>query len=172
MRDMQAFLFLAACLVVVVGATAFCVAAAHNLGRSCGRRPARRAWIVLGEACLAVAALLPSAAVLAMTSLVVRARLMTGDWPRLGPPRWIGVFEYVHEGFRAAELPVHQALVVWIWLLASVSPLTCMLPQAFLVGLGRPPRWRLLGWLVASWLAWIVLGVLDPGGFVDWLGDS
>lgn len=148
------------------------VALSALLARGLGRRTSsatQRAWARLGRSGLCAVAASPLLALLALASLVVRARIATGEWPHAGPPRLDEWFFWVRDGFQASELPVHHAVLLWTSVVGLASPLLYPLVQSFLVGLGERVSSNQLVLWAGSWFACLFVCIADPGGFVDWV---
>lgn len=121
--------------------------------------------------CSAFVLLAPAGWLLAFWSLVLRARLVTGEWPhgRSGNP-FLGTMRA--ETIDPGELGLHASAVT-----LGMVGLVPLVPLVLLfLGAGvfekrlRQPAWLVLAFLVASALSAATL-FLDPGGFVDWFAD-
>jgi hypothetical protein len=155
-------------LLVVVSMLVVSALLLRGVGRWCASSRLQPRAAKLGTLGLRVISLTPPVALLALVSLVLRARLTIGQWPRLGTPRLDGHFLWVRDGFKASEFPVHHSTVLWCMLVALVSPLLAPAALSFLSGLGEPARWKLVVVYAAWWLAYVVVLVVDPECFVDW----
>jgi len=113
----------------------------------------------------------PSGWLLGFWSLVLHARLATGEWPH----RRSGNF---FEGTMQAEtidpsaLGLHADAVTLSTaglLPACALVLLCLCVSIFDRRLRQPP-WMIAVFFAASAVAWLTIR-LDPGGFVDWFAD-
>ena len=113
----------------------------------------------------------PAGWLLGFWSLVLHARLATGEWPR---GRSGNFFEgtLVPETIDPKALGLHADAVMLssVGLMAAwVLVLLCLGLSVFDKRLRQPP-WMVAVFFGASALVGLTL-ILDPGGFVDWLAD-
>lgn len=115
--------------------------------------------------------LAPAGWLLAFGSLVLRARLATGEWPR---GRSGNYFEgtMVPETIDPKALGLHSDVAfLWAMLLVYIVPLVLlMLGVSIFDKRLRQPPWMIAVFFASSALAGLTL-FLDPGGFVEWLAD-
>jgi len=120
----------------------------------------------------AIVLLAPAAWLLAFWSLVVRARLATGEWPY---PRFVDLSQgeiVMHETIDPKALGTHATFVTFgiIGLIYFVPMvLLFLILGAFLPRLRQPPA-LVAAFLVASALV-VATIIMDPGGFVEWFAD-
>ena len=119
----------------------------------------------------ALGLLAPAGWLFGFWSLVLRARLVTGEWPH---PRSGNPFDGTlrPETIDPKALGLHSTVVFfWALLLVYIVPLVLLLlgVSIFDKRLRQPPLLVAI-FLVTSALAAVTL-FCDPGGFVDWLAD-
>jgi hypothetical protein len=115
--------------------------------------------------------LMPAGWLLGFWSLVLHARLATGEWPH---PRSGNYFEgtLVPETIDPNALGLHSTVVFfWAVLLVPVVPLVLLMlgVSIFDKKLRQPPA--LIAIFFVSTALVVLMRCFDPGGFVEWLAD-
>lgn len=151
---------------IAVGATWLalaCVVLQHAL-RRVRTRPLRAA--------ATAACALPLAALLSFGTLVLRARLESGVWPRheLSFEEVDGVMTVVLHSAPAGDFGLHYLLASLTYL-AALGSVVVVLPLAVALVLERRLSGRALGAYALAYagLAWVAWS--DPGGVWDWFLD-
>jgi hypothetical protein len=132
------------------------------------RLPGSRAFSFACRLFHGLMALLPAVWLATFGSLVIRARVRSGEWPRAGYEDPLEIFGWVPPALGADTMPFH-ALAVPCVLLAAASSLLFYPALAVLdrkVNGERALRTRPLYVLGFTGMLFVI--VFDPGGFFAW----